>query len=156
MTAPLDTQAARVARLLTGGHVAGAAPPGRFGKADAWLVQRGSERLVLKRGRPEQDEADVTWEHDHLGRLASAGFPASVPVPAFDGQSWLRVDDRIWAVLGFVPGHALVLDPTPDLAMAGAFLARYHQATRAISLPEQRPTVTGLMDLFDAMPWDRI
>src|SRR5205807_2370183 len=86
-----------------------------------------TERLVLKRGRPEQDEADVTWEHDYLRRLAEAGFPASVPMPALDGQSWVCVDGRIWAVLSYLPGHPLASASSPDMKAAGAFLARYHQ-----------------------------
>ena len=56
----------------------------RLGDADAWLLRRGPDLLVLKPGRPEQDEADVTWEHDHLRRLQRTGFPAPVPIPSFD------------------------------------------------------------------------
>lgn len=149
----LDEQAVRVAGLLQGWQGAQAPVVRRFGATDAWLVSRGDAQVVLKRGRSEQDEADVTWEHEHLHRLAGAGFPASVPLPAFDGQSWVRADDRIWAALSYLPGRPLVAEQAPDMEAAGALLARYHQAARIAPLATQRPTAAGLTQLDDVMPW---
>jgi Ser/Thr protein kinase RdoA (MazF antagonist) len=152
----LDEQAAQVAGLLAGPCEMGWGAPRRFGAGDAWLVTRGGERLVLKLGRSEQDEADVTWEHDFLGRLAGTGFPASAPVPAFDGRSWVRSDGRIWAALTYVPGRPLVSDRDPDMEVAGAALARYHQAARTVPLPAQRPTAAELMRLHELTRWDNL
>jgi len=150
----LDEQAGRVAGLLTDPGGAGCEVPHRFGSTDAWLVQRGSERLVLKLGRSEQDAADVTWEHDYLARLAGTGFPASAPVPAFDGRSWVRSDGRVWAALTYVPGRPLVSGHDPDMAAAGGFLARYHQVARTLPVTEQRPTAAELLHLRAATRWD--
>src|SRR4030095_8814320 len=102
--------------------------PRRCRTGYAWLVQRGAERLVLKLGRSEQDAADVTWEHDVLTRLATTGFPASAPVPAFDGRSWVEADGRVWATLTYLPGRPLATDPDPNMEAVGAFLARFHRA----------------------------
>jgi Ser/Thr protein kinase RdoA (MazF antagonist) len=152
----LDEQAVQVAGLLTVPDRGGAGLPRRLGDADAWLVQCGPARIVLKLGRSEQDEADVTWEHDYLRRLAGSGFPASVPVPAFDGRSWVQVDGRVWAALSFLPGRPLVAQSDPDMAAAGALVARYHQAARTIPLVGQRPTAAELMNLIEATRWDHL
>jgi len=149
---PLDGQLAHAVGLLRQLDGMPIVVVERLANADAWRLRRGSDLLVLKRGRPEQDEADVTWEHDHLRRLQSTGFPASVPVPAFDGRSWVQVDGRIWATLTYLPGRPLVSEPDPDMEAAGAFLARYHRASRQISTAEQRPTSSGLR-LRDVTPW---
>lgn len=156
MSAWLDEQAARVAGLLTVPGGTGWEAPRRFGDADAWLVERGSERLVLKLGRSEQDEADIAWEHDYLARLAGTGFPASTPVPAFDGGSWVRVEGRIWGALTYLPGRPLVSDDDPDMEAAGDALARYHQAARKIPRPAQRPTAADLMRLQDELNWKNV
>ena len=156
MISTLDEQAAYVAGLLRNDDGVVAEPPCRFGTAIAWLVRRGPERLVLKRGRPEQGEADVAWEHDHLRSLAAAGFPSSWPVPAFGGQSWVRVEGRIWAALSYLEGQPLVSQPAPEMAAAGAFLARYHRVVRRIPAPEQRPTAAGLGQLRAVTPMDRL
>jgi Ser/Thr protein kinase RdoA (MazF antagonist) len=155
LSATLDEQAARVAGLLTATE--GTIPePVRPLGGEAWLVRCGAELLVLKRGRPEQDAADVTWEHDYLRRLAATGFSASVPVPVVDGQSWACVDGRIWASLTYLPGRPLVSEPAPDQAAAGAFLARYHRAARRAPALEQRPTAAGLARLRAVTPWERV
>lgn len=151
-----DGQAARVAGLLTVPSGRGPVVPRRFGTADAWLVPCGGERRVLKLGRPEQTEADVTWEHEYLLRLAGTGFPASVPVPAFDGRSWVQVDGRIWSVLSFLPGQPMASQPAPDMAAAGTFLARYHQVARTLPVRDQRPTEPGLSPLRAVTPLDRL
>jgi Ser/Thr protein kinase RdoA (MazF antagonist) len=152
----LDTQVSRLTRLL--GATAGVrlTVVRRLGTADAWLLRRGCALLVLKRGRPEQDEADVTWEHDYLRRLAHSGFPAPVPVPTFDGQSWTRLEGRIWATLTYLPGRSLAAEPAPDFEAAGGLLARYHHAARSVPVDEQRPTAASISRLRELTPWDRL
>src|SRR5262245_23494748 len=144
MISTLDEQAAHVAGLLRSDEGVVAEPPRRFGTAIAWLVRRGPDRLVLKCSRPEQHEADVTWEHDHLRSLAGASFPSSWPVPAFDGRSWIRFEGQIWAALSYLEGQPLASQPAPDMAAAGAFLARYHRVARTLPAAGQRPTEAGL------------
>ena len=156
MSVSLDDQLARAVALLRLAAETPITVIERLGDADAWLLRRGSDHLVLKRGRPEQDPADVAWEHDHLRRLQETGFPASVPVPAFDGQSWAQVEGRIWATLTYLPGRPLASEPEPDMEAAGAFLARYHRASRQVSTDEQRPTSSGLLRLREVTPWDTL
>jgi Ser/Thr protein kinase RdoA (MazF antagonist) len=155
VTSALEAQVERILETLRAAG-SSAAVEGRFGGADAWLLVTGSAHLVLKRGRPEQDEADVTWEHDHLRRLQETGFPAPAPIPAFDGESWTRLGDRIWAALTYLPGRTLASEPDPDMEAAGAFLARYHRAARQVPVKRQRPTAAGLARLRQVTPWDRL
>jgi Ser/Thr protein kinase RdoA (MazF antagonist) len=156
VSAALDEQLARAVGLLRPGNAGAADVVERLGNADAWLLRHGSDLLLLKRGRPEQDEADVVWEHDHLRRLEATGFPASVPIPAFDGRSWAQIDGRIWAALTYLPGRPLASEPAPDMEAAGAFLARYHRASRQVSTHQQRPTAAGLLRLREVTPWDTL
>jgi homoserine kinase type II len=125
----------------------------RLGDSDACLLRHGTELLVLKRGRPEQDEADVAWEHEYLRRLCAVGFPASHPLPLFEGRSWTHSDGRIWAAQSYLPGRMLASEPTQAMAAAGAFLARYHRAARDVLVREQRPTAAGLTQLREVTPW---
>lgn len=125
----------------------------RYGNADAWLLRQGAGCMVLKRGRSDQDEADVCWEHNYLRGLQGTGFPASAPIPAFDGQSWTRHEGRIWATLTYLPGRALASEGDQDMVAAGAFLARYHRATRLVPTWGPRPTEPGLSRLREVTPW---
>ena len=111
---------------------------------------------MLKRGRPEQDPADVAWEHDHLRRLQETGFPASVPIPAFDGQSWAQVDGRIWATLTYLPGRPLASEPEPDMEAAGAFLARYHRASATGLHRRAAAHILRPLRLREVTPWDTL
>jgi Ser/Thr protein kinase RdoA (MazF antagonist) len=153
---PLDEQVARLAELIRVQKGGSAAVVQRFGTADAWLLRRDSELIVLKRGRPEQDDADVVWEHSFLCRLSSTDIPASVPVPAFDGRSWTRLDGRIWATLTYIPGRPLVSEPAPDAEAAGSYLARFHGAARSVLVADQRPTSAPLAQLRRITSRDRV
>lgn len=152
MSASLDEQLARAVRRLRPAFGDEPRVVQRFGGADAWLLRQGPDFLVLKRGRSEQHEADIEWEHDHLRRLHETQFPVPAPVAAFDGQSWERVEDRIWSTLTYLPGHALASEPEPDMAAAGAFLAGYHRASRLVPAREPRPTEPGLSRLREITP----
>jgi Ser/Thr protein kinase RdoA (MazF antagonist) len=75
-------------------------------------------------------------------------------VPAFDGQTWARIGNRIWATLSYLPGRALASEQNPDMEAAGAFLARYHRAARSVPMPGQRPTSAPLPRLRAVTPPD--
>lgn len=134
-----------------------ARPLGRA-NGDIWLLDIDGRPVVLKRERPRLGggEEDMLWEHTFLESLATHDFPASRPLTLFDGRSWCRVDDRRWGAFTYLPGRSLQWEPLPDLAEAGAFQARYHEAVRLIAVSTQRPTATPIGRLRDLMPWDRL
>jgi len=59
------------------------------------------------------------------------------------------VENAIWEMLSFLPGRRLGWDHRVDLGSAGALLARFHQASLAISPPEQRP---GALPMEECCP----
>jgi Ser/Thr protein kinase RdoA (MazF antagonist) len=134
-----------------------ARPLGRE-NSDVWLIDIGGWPGVLKRERPRLGGGaeDIVWEHTFLESLATHDFPASRPLPLFDGRSWCRSDGRRWGAFTYLPGRPLLWERWPDLAEAGAFLARYHEAARLIAVSVQRPTATPIGRLRDLMPRDRL
>jgi len=127
-----------------------------MGAADTWSLRVGGDALILKRYRRGQDEIDVEWEHTFLERLAVTTFPAPRPIQALAGRSWLRLDDRVWGTLTYLPGRSLSWECRPGLDMAGMLLAEYHRAARSILVDHQRPSGVPLADLADRAPWDRL
>ena len=128
----------------------------RMGTADTWLLRLSRRALILKRYRRGQNEADVQWEHGFLERLAVTSFPASRPEPAFAGRSWLRLDDRVWGTLTYLPGRSLSWERQPGMDMAGMLLAEYHSAARSVGADHQRPSGVPLRALAELTPWDRL
>jgi Ser/Thr protein kinase RdoA (MazF antagonist) len=69
-------------------------------------------------------------------RVAS---PAPRPLRILGDTSFVVVDDAIWETVSFLPGRRLNWDPRVPLGSAGALLARFHLASLAMSLLDQRP-----------------
>jgi Ser/Thr protein kinase RdoA (MazF antagonist) len=65
-----------------------------------WLVDAGSDRLVLRRYGPWRSPAEVLWELELQRRLGADGWrvPNPVSTPAVVG-------DHVWAVMSWVPGQ---------------------------------------------------
>jgi Ser/Thr protein kinase RdoA (MazF antagonist) len=106
-------------------------------------------RFHPRRYPPEANFGHVAWLHRFLDRLATTGFPAPRPLRVLNDASTAVVDGAIWEVLSYVPGRALMWDPAVPVESAGALLARFHQASLAISPDEQRP---GALPLDDCRP----
>ena len=126
--------------------------PRRFAEREArlWLVDAGGERAVLRRLDPslyppeETTLADRDWLHAFLDRLASTGFPAPRPVPAFEGRGCVLHAEAVWELLTYLDGEEIAWRPDPPLEEMGALLARLHDATAGLDLPGQRPTALPL------------
>lgn len=65
-----------------------------------WLVEAGSDRVVLRRYGPWRSLAEVTWELELQRRLDADGW--RVPRPL---NSPAVVGDHVWAVMSWVPGQ---------------------------------------------------
>ena len=118
------------------------------------LVETEGWRAVLRRFPPrryppEANFAHVAWLHRFLDRLATTGFPAPRPLRVLNDDSMAIVDGAIWEVLSYVPGRALMWDPAVPVESAGSLLARFHQASLAISPADQRP---GALPLDECHP----
>jgi Ser/Thr protein kinase RdoA (MazF antagonist) len=108
-------------------------------RGQPWLVETGHRKAVLRRLPFSSGLDDVAWLHQFLDRLAQSGFPAPRPLNLLAGESFVVLGDAIWETVSFLPGRRLNWDPRVPVGSAGALLARFHLASLAMSLPEQRP-----------------
>jgi Ser/Thr protein kinase RdoA (MazF antagonist) len=102
-----------------------------------WLVSGDGVEAVLRRSSTSY--AHVSWLHRFLERLATTNFPAPRPLPLLNGASLAVIDGEIWETVSFLPGRAPRFDIHVPLTSAGALLARFHQASLAVSPTDQRP-----------------
>ena len=121
-----------------------------------WRVVARGEAAVLHRYGGQRTPEDLAWEHAFLHRLTATSFPAPRPLPAFDGRSWTVLDGALWGLVSFLPGRALDWAPTPGLEAVGAFLARYHEAVAAVTMPSPRPAALPLAAVREVAPWGRL
>lgn len=108
-------------------------------RGQPWLVEADGWKAVLRRFSLSSGLEHVAWLHRFLGRLAQSGFPAPRPLTILGDASVVVIDDAIWEAVSFVPGRRLNWDPCVPVGSAGALLARFHRASLAMSLPDQRP-----------------
>jgi homoserine kinase type II len=96
-----------------------------------WAVATGKGRFMV-RVRPAEfaSEDAVRFDHGVLRRLLDAGLPVPAPVPRPDGSTWLKLDGRVYEVLGWVQGEPWNETDPHIPASVGSFLARFHQALR--------------------------
>jgi Ser/Thr protein kinase RdoA (MazF antagonist) len=89
----------------------------------------------------------VEWLHAHLTRLNSLGFPAPLPLPAFDGKSWMSHAATLWELVSFLPGKAVGWSAEPTMERIGEFLGRYHVVAGQIDVTTQRPGALPLSEV---------
>jgi Ser/Thr protein kinase RdoA (MazF antagonist) len=111
-------------------------------RGQPWLLPSDAGPAVLRRSAASLGH--VAWLHRFLARLAATGFPAPRPLPILDGASLALVEGAVWEAVAFLPGRPLGWDPAVPVGSAGALLARFHQASGAISPPDQRPQALPL------------
>jgi Ser/Thr protein kinase RdoA (MazF antagonist) len=118
----------------------------------AWLVNWQQEQGLLRQteladNSADRTTADMAWLHGFLGRLASTGFPAPRPLPAFGGRSWTIRAESLWQLATYLPGTVVGWSPAPSMAEIGALLGRYHVAVAALEPTAQRPAATPLAEV---------
>ncbi len=128
----------------------GTPPQPRGGRT--WLVEWRQEQGLLRQtvlvgNAAERATEDVTWLHGFLDRLASTGFPAPRPLPAFGGRSWTICAGSLWRLATFLPGNVVGWSPAPSMAEIGALLGRYHLAVAGLGPAGQRPSAVPLADV---------
>ena len=106
-------------------------------RGHVWQLLTDDCTAVLRCGI--QTLEHVVWLHEFLDRLAANGFPAPTPLPILNGASIAAFEGQVWETLSFLPGRPMRLDDDVPLESAGALLARFHQASLALSISVQRP-----------------
>jgi Ser/Thr protein kinase RdoA (MazF antagonist) len=140
------------AQLLRGAGLVVLPEEIRLRDGRGWLVGWHGTRGVLRRLPVRLDLAadvavDMTWLHGFMARLAGVGFPSPVPLPCFDGMSWIIAEGWLWEIVSFLPGHAVGWAAVPSMEEIGALLGRYHVAVRQIQPASQRPTALPLAEV---------
>jgi homoserine kinase type II len=141
------------ASLLADAGLAVRAVPPQPRDGHAWLVEWRQERGLLRQtvladgAAAERTAADIAWLHGFLGKLASTGFPAPEPLPAFAGRSWMTSAGSLWQLATFLPGDIVGWSAAPSMREIGALLGRYHVAVAALEPTGQRPFAVPVGDV---------
>src|SRR5215216_4477523 len=106
-------------------------------RGNAWHMLSDDRAAVLRCST--QTVGHVVWLRQFLHRLAATGFPSPVPLPILGGSSIVASEGQVWETLSFLPGRAMRLDDDVPLESAGALVARFHEASLAVSSSVQRP-----------------
>jgi len=105
------------------------------------LVSCADGEFVLRVYSNVVNPARQRFEHELLGRLASAelSFGVPRPLPSDDGDTLRVVDGRLTVLFSRMPGEALAKDGGPYLRRAAAALAELDVALGALHEFEHRP-----------------
>jgi Ser/Thr protein kinase RdoA (MazF antagonist) len=88
-------------------------------------VWRIDDRFVLKRTHPNRLPEHTLREHEVLLFLGDRGWSVPQPMPAGDGTTIARVDDRTWWLAPWLPGRSPAITEA-SVGRLGALLARLH------------------------------
>jgi Ser/Thr protein kinase RdoA (MazF antagonist) len=73
------------------------------------------------------------------GSTGGERFPGSEAIADLNGASIAEFEGQVWETLSYLPGRTMSLEDDVPLESAGALLARFHQASLAVSFSVQRP-----------------
>ncbi len=92
-----------------------------------WIVETAQGRYLLKRRHPRLCQPDlIRAQHQLIGWLRRAGFPAPSVVPNIDGQTSLVLDGEMYEIQGYIEGEPYEHGRLAHLEEAGLTLGRYH------------------------------
>jgi len=107
------------------------------------FVTCAAGEFVLRLYSNVVDPARQRFEHELLGRLASAelSFAVPRPLPSDDGDTLRVVDGRLAVLFARIPGETLAKDGGPYVGRAAAALAELDIALGALREFEHRPPI---------------
>jgi homoserine kinase type II len=92
-----------------------------------WIVETTRGRYFLKRRHPRLRQPDlIRAQHQLIGRLQQAGFPAPTVVPTIRGDTVLLVDGELYDIQEYIEGEPYHHDRPSHLEEAALTLGRYH------------------------------
>ena len=97
-----------------------------------WAIRAGDERFVI-RVRPGEFAGgeNTAFDHAALRRLGEAGLPVPQPLAAPDGETWVRIGDRVYEALTWVDGETFDEGDVKSHRGLGRFLGQFHRALAA-------------------------
>jgi homoserine kinase type II len=93
-----------------------------------WILETTQGRYFVKRRHPRlREPAMIQAQHDLIGWLRNAGFPAPTIVPTNAGESFLAVGGELYDVQLYIDGQPYDPGRRAHLEEAALTLARYHR-----------------------------
>jgi homoserine kinase type II len=94
---------------------------------DNWVVETAWGRYFLKRRHPHLRRPDlIRAQHDLMGWLRQAGFPAPAVLPAISGGTFLMLKGESYEIHEYIEGKPYDHDRPAHLEEAALTLGRYH------------------------------
>lgn len=99
-----------------------------------WMVSADRGRYFLKRRHPDLCRfLLIGAQHELMGALRRAGFPAPVVVPTLRDESFLVLEGRIYELHQFIQGQPYDHDRPQHLEEAALTLGRYHRCVEGFA-----------------------
>ena len=92
-----------------------------------WIVETARGRYFLKRRHPRLRQPGlIRAQHELIGWLRRAGFPAPTIVPTVRGETFLVLDGELYDIQVYIEGQPYDHDRPAHLEEAALTLGRYH------------------------------
>ena len=115
--------------------------------SDCALVEVEGRQWVLKfYGRGATYEAALDESHRFTAFVARHAYPAPAPQPALDGETLVRHEGRLCALMPFVEGQVFAPGRAEQLAAAGQALGRLHQIAAGYPAPRSPGMIARELD----------
>ncbi len=99
-----------------------------------WIVETAQGRYFLKRRHPQLRQPDLIHaQHELIGRLRQAGFPAPTIVPTLKGETFLVLDGELYDIQEYIEGEPYDHERPAHLEEAALTLGRYHTSVEGFA-----------------------
>jgi homoserine kinase type II len=118
-----------------------------------WIVETARGPYFLKRRHPRlRHPGLIRAQHELMGQLRQAGFPAPTIVPTVSGETFLVLDGEWYEIQEYIEGQPYDHDRLAHLEEAALTLGRYHLGVKGFV----RQALRGLGDLYSPAILSRI
>ncbi|MDF2668989.1 MAG: aminoglycoside phosphotransferase [Paenibacillus sp.] len=110
-----------------------------------YLVRCDQEKLIMRmRNKKYSSELWIAYEEQYLYYLKEQGVPVPAPLPNRRGELHTSLEDQVYQLTPFMEGDAFQPENRMQVAGAGTFLAKLHNA-----LADFVPTVDKQLPRYD-------
>jgi homoserine kinase type II len=130
-----------------------------------WIVETTQGRYFLKRRHPRLRQPHlIRAQHELIGRLRQAGFPAPTIVPTLRDETFLVLEGELYDIQEYIEGQPYDHERLAHLEEAALTLGRYHTCVKGFATQALRcrgelysPAIAGrtLTSLIEAWQLDR-
>ncbi len=99
-----------------------------------WIVETAQGRYFLKRRHPRLRQPHLLHgQHELIGRLRQAGFPAPTIVPTLRDETFLVLDGEFYEIQKYIEGEPYDHERPAHLEEAALTLGRYHTCVKGFA-----------------------